>query len=391
MEYFQYDVLKEVSRFVVHNQWMRDNSTSIRSETGMKFPAPKSHSPWRNYLRVFKLCFLVSETNGVAVPTPVAFDLIHNDNLTCDEYLHFLVRAATDPSPALSGWRKATDIQNVRFPLSFSIKYLLTRLIVYGQSTTPINETIEAYQESRFHGTENVSQFSELLTQRSQFNSTRRRAAPRQARESLKLISQISYLRAERSKLFVSLDETEATEVFNLITPIPGPRHTNGEDEIQRVATSSRTDKLVGNKSSLLQFKTNELDYEFIEGGKLAKNHMQIERNPNIRKAYFKKFPTSVCDACSLDTQLKYPWVQRVLDLHHILPLSSGKRLNRQGRTILEDLRPVCPSCHRAIHKFYNQYLRKANRLDFRDRKEALNVYLESRKKILRNFNRRVE
>ena len=78
MEYFQYDVLKEVSRFVVNNQWTRENSTTIRSKTGLKFPVPNTHSPWRNYLKVFKLCFLVSEKNGVAVSTSVAKTLVHS-------------------------------------------------------------------------------------------------------------------------------------------------------------------------------------------------------------------------------------------------------------------------------------------------------------------------
>ena len=69
-----------------------------------------------------------------------------------------------------------------------------------------------------------------------------------------------------------------------------------------------------------------------------------------------------------------YPWTERVMDLHHLLPLSSGTRVESTGTTF-DDLVPVCPSCHRAVHRFYDRWLSSNDRKDFKSAHEALGVY----------------
>lgn len=64
----------------------------------------------------------------------------------------------------------------------------------------------------------------------------------------------------------------------------------------------------------------------------------------------------------------------RVMDLHHLLPLSSGTRVEAEGTT-LDDLVPVCPSCHRAVHRFYDGWLIGNGREDFTNGNEAHEVY----------------
>ena len=72
MQYFQYDALRTVSKFIVNNDLRNSEPDFIRAETGLSFSAPKTHTPWRNYSRIFKLCLIASEFDGRAIPTDVA-------------------------------------------------------------------------------------------------------------------------------------------------------------------------------------------------------------------------------------------------------------------------------------------------------------------------------
>src|SRR5665213_1407632 len=131
LEYFQFDALRQIASYVVNNDFKHADRNILSVETGLPF-APINYTPWRNYSRVLKLMLLVSEENNIAKATPVAFLLSNAGAVTCDEYLHFLLCAFTDPSPALAGWRPTA---NFRYPLLFAIKYLLAKTAITG---TPI-------------------------------------------------------------------------------------------------------------------------------------------------------------------------------------------------------------------------------------------------------------
>ena len=77
---------------------------------------------------------------------------------------------------------------------------------------------------------------------------------------------------------------------------------------------------------------------------------------------------------CSLNTSRTYPWADRVMDLHHLLPLSSGTRVDASGTTF-DDLVPICPTCHRAVHRYYERWLLGKSKQDFENRSEAVQVY----------------
>lgn len=382
MSYFQYDVLREVARFVTAHEWKRSDSTLIRDETGLPFAAPATHTPWRNYSRIFKLCLLVSEKDGVAIPTPIAQLLTQAGAVTCDEYLHFLVEATTDPSPALTGWKAIALGQTVRHPLCFSLKYLLAKVAGLNEPITSIYEVIGAYIDSNLTGSEDDTAFLNLMHKRSAYEKIGRNADSRQARESIKFISQISYLHSDGSNIITSLSQEDAMNIFQDIHPIAGPRETDGDLEIQRLATLFKD----GSEHDFFDYKTtivsDELESGFAEGSKVKKTHIVIERNSKLRTLFFDRTPTTVCDACSIDTKKKYPWVERVLDLHHILPLSSGTRVDSRTGTILKDLVPVCPTCHRAIHRFYDGHLKSVARQDFLNEKEARDIYAVAKGEI---------
>lgn len=382
MGYFQYDVLREVSRFVTRHQWSGTDSLLIRHETGLPFAAPDTHSAWRNYKRIFKLCLLFSEKDGVAIPTPVAQILAQSGAVTCDEYLHFLVEATTDPSPALTGWKAISSGQTVRHPLCFALKYLLAKVAGLNEPVTEIYEVIGAYIDSGFLGSEDDTAFLNLMPKRATYAQIGRNADVRQARESIKFISQISYLHSDGSNIITSLSQEDAMDIFQDLHPISGPYEEDGDLEIQRLSALFKD----GSEHDFFDYKStivsDVLESGFSEGSKVKKTHIVIERNAKLRALFFERTPTAVCDACSIDTKKKYPWVDRVLDLHHILPLSSGTRVDSRTGTMLDDLVPVCPACHRAIHRFYDGHLKAVTRKDFLNEKEARDIYAKAKGEI---------
>lgn len=382
MEYFQYDVLRTIARFALRHDLKNSTPALIRAETGLGFAAPETHTPWRNYSRIFKLCLLVSEENGRAIPTDVANILAQSGAVTCDEYIHFLVEATTDPSPALSDWSSHSMTGRVRHPLCFSLKYILAKIAGLNEYITPINEIIGAYNQSGFSGEEDDTAFLNLMPNRNNYPSAALTPDPRQARESIKFISQISYLHCEGNEIIASLSQEDALEIFHALNPISGPRENESSAEIRRLASFFRD----GSDHDFFDYKSTILsdvrESGFEEGSKVKKTHIVIERNAKLRQLFFNQRPSAICDACNINTHQKYPWVNRVLDIHHVLPLSSGTRVDSRRGTMLEDLVAICPTCHRAVHRFCDAHLRSERKQDFLTETEARSVYSRAKDTI---------
>ena len=223
MEYFQFDELRNVASFSVNYDLKRSAPDFIRSQTGLPFAAPETHSPWRNYSRIYKLCLIVAENeSGNAIPTDVATILGNAGKVTCDEYMHFLAEATTDPSPALVGWRTLSTEQTLRSPLCFALKYVLAKLAALDEDVTTINEIIGAYRQSGFTGVENDVNFRSLMGNRGEYANAIVGSTIRQARESIKFLTQISYLHNANNEIVVTLDQKDASEIFQSLNPISG-------------------------------------------------------------------------------------------------------------------------------------------------------------------------
>lgn len=384
LHYFQFDELRTVSRFAVNYDLRNTPAQFIRSETGLHFP-PTDYTPWRNYARVFRLCLLASEIDRVAVPTDVARILASDGAVTCDEYVHFIVEATTSPSPALSTWSHNTGI---RYPLCFSLKYILAKLAVHENPFSRINEIIGAYVHSGFSGSESVEDYVALLDKGKDFESVvapyRRSDLLRQARESIKFICQLSYLHTQRNQIIATLSQSDAASIFEVTAPLGGAPLPDRNDEIQRLATHFK-DGSVHDFFDYPSTTTSEVSHSgFVEGSRVQRSHIVIERNSGLRNLFYKTRPTATCHACKTNTRAKYPWTDRVLDIHHILPLSSGTRVHTRSGTLLDDLRAICPTCHRSIHRYYDQYLKTEQKADFSDKTEALQIYDQARRSIVR-------
>ncbi|MGQ0541709.1 MAG: HNH endonuclease [Blastocatellia bacterium] len=334
LPYFQFDALRQIASFVEENDFKLAERDELYAATGLRFAGPSTHNPWRQYSRVLKRCLLVSEVNGVAWPTPVARLLSQPGVVTCDEYFHFIVRCFTEPSPASANWRYNAAF---RYPLLFALKYVLTKVSINQGNVATLDEIIGAYRISEFLGSETDEDFIGVVNNNTDYETAGQNATDnlrRQARESLKVIAQISYLHTSGNNMFASLNAADAREIFHDLTPVLGPHASDRDTEIQRLAglfQDGFTDISFDYPHTVIE---DVVESGFQEGNKVKKTHLTIERNSGLRREFFLLRPTSVCDVCSLNTANTYPWTERIIDLHHLLPLSSGTRVEVTGTTL---------------------------------------------------------
>lgn len=205
LAYFQFDALRRIATYVTEHDFMAADKDSLLRDTGLPFSAPDSHSPWRNYSRVLKLCLLVSQRGSRAEATPVAQLLSKPGQVTCDEYLHFLARSSTSPSPALQDWNIHTTL---RYPLIFSLKYLLTKTAIRPDPVASLDEIIGAYAMTGLTGAEDDVAFINVVNSDDNYHIAGRAVQPslrRQAAESLRVLSQISYMHIREGVIIASL------------------------------------------------------------------------------------------------------------------------------------------------------------------------------------------
>lgn len=371
LDYFQFDELRKIAKFAMHHDLKAVDVDDMAQATGLLYlPKKSGYKPWRNYSRTFKLMMLATADGTSSKATRLAELLAEDGKVTTEDFFHFLAQATTDPSPALSGWdHTATH----RYPLLFALKFLLTRANE-GLLETTISDIIAAYAGSKFIGDEDQTAFLGIIRK-----SYAKVLGQRQASESIRVLAQIPYLSVTRTTVAVSLDEQDALNLFLQLSPVGGEHLQDGDAEVRRVTA------LYGATMSELDFdfpNTVLSDTEeagFAEGGRAKKTHLRIERNVKLRQAFFAAYPSPICDFCGRDTQKAFPWTKRVLDIHHLLPLCSGARTSGSG-TILDDLVANCPTCHRAVHRYYDTWMTKVKVRDFEDATQARAVYEEAKK-----------
>jgi 5-methylcytosine-specific restriction endonuclease McrA len=127
----------------------------------------------------------------------------------------------------------------------------------------------------------------------------------------------------------------------------------------------------------------------FLEGDRRLVQHSRLERNRRLRKYVIKQAAAAAgnkdleCNCCGLVPRSKYAWANSsLLEVHHLLPLSSPARPNSAG-TNYSGVVLVCPTCHRAVHARYRIYLNERNVGDFSSEAEAAALYEQVRKEIL--------
>jgi predicted HNH restriction endonuclease len=376
LDYYQFDNLKKIARFSMKKDLRLTERAPLVADTSLPFlPDDPLYKPWRNYGRTFKLALLAASDGAGSQPTKLATLLAADGSITTDEYFHFLAEVTSDPSPALQGWDHTAQI---RRPLLFALKFLLARASL-GMFTTSINDVVAAYGASGLVGDEDHLEFTTLAVAGHSLA-----AVDRQAAESIQVIAQISYLSLEKRVITVSLSQADAGEIFQQLEPIGGAPLASGDAEIFRLTDlfEAEIDRLQLDYADTAVSDIEESGFSgettFAEGRKTRKTHLVIERNGKIRSEFFKAKPSSVCDFCATDTGTTYPWVERILDVHHLLPLCSGARTSKDG-TMLDDLVAICPTCHRGVHRYYDRWLKISGQKDFLDADQAKRVYDEAK------------
>lgn len=336
----------------------------LRVELEQRLPlpfAPSHYRVWRNYARVFKCAMLATAVNGRLVTTDLCQKLANkSEPVSPDEYLNFVFSHFSYPFPAFAEYSAA---ENQIFPFIAILKFAFAR----REAGVSLEEVFSYVVGNECSGLEDLAYYQNLSpTARIPIGDEER-----QVREMLAFMGQSSFLKWFDKRLYVDTDDYEL--VTQAVVPfIRVKRGVTPQEEFLALATIG-TD-----------FSTHKLDvvlperevpqFSVREGGRVFSGHRKLERSPLVRKKFFELHPKIVCDACSMQPRVRYPWTDNILELHHILPLSAT--LNVSGTTTtMDDLVPLCPSCHKSIHVFYKVKLTEWGVEDFGSKAMAKDIY----------------
>jgi hypothetical protein len=378
LNYFSLDKIRKIASIIIE----LDGINLTNDEDPMRLPlqrvvelpfAPENYRVWRNYARVFKILGLASKINNRLIATEMCHSLVKTGSgfLTYDDYLHYLAKVFYYPSPAFQGYNVSTLQQ---FPFCAILKLLIAKLYTSGEPCISVSDVTHFLIENDVRGIEEIALYSELLKQQTHDIRT----DSRQIREMLIFISQLSYLSWIDGKLFIQpefINTLTNKELEKLTSPKINPRQENPEIEIQHIFS------FVNNAEYLVNFKhpVSTEDTVFTEGRKIRISHLSTERNRKVVSYYFENTASPyLCDMCHIEVKKHYPWVQNLIEVHHILPLSSPLQIDKNG-TSMQDLVGLCPNCHRATHAFYRSYLTTNNLGDFESEQHAKQIYKEAK------------
>jgi hypothetical protein len=312
---------------------------------------------------------LATEVEGTIVSTDLCNHIAHNF-IDADDYFAFFARRFYFPSPVFENYN--TEEPQV-FPVSAILKYILAKYKAKNENSVSVDEVGAFLIGNNVTGLEDFDFYNTLQPKTITYDI-------RQIRELLKFISQFSFLKWENPYLYFEMqNKTEMEDIIKKLMPIVTTRKESPGLEIlsmgSGVFATDFGDYTIQQMASL--------DTEFSEGNKFRVTHIRTERSVKLKEFYFKftNHP-EICNMCGLNTHAKYPWAQYIIEIHHLLPLSSPVRVE-DNITSIHDIAGICPTCHRAVHKYYISWFSNNGKLDFDSKEEAVAVYKEAKLKIL--------
>ncbi|GLU51063.1 HNH endonuclease [Dyadobacter frigoris] len=291
-----------------------------------------------------------------------------------DEFFSLFIPRFRFPFAAFSDYHKSA---NLIYPFCSIFKFLISNFQLGRLAKISLEEVFSLIIGNNCNGMEPIEFYVSLRKTNYQPSGDENR----QVREMLIFISQISILKWHNGYLLLDLtkkDYDDYNGFLHLTTPFISEPHSTRENEYLAV-TSLKGGELPHFK---LQSREAPTDDIFIEGKRSRVNHIKIERSPLLRKLFFEKNPHTICDMCVCDTKVRYPWTENLLEVHHILPLSSTLVVTREG-TSLHDVVGLCPNCHKSVHAYYKNWLNRYKIDDFRSRTEAKEIYQQAKSSIL--------
>lgn len=374
LDYFKFDNLSEIARVLCQLDGVMLNSSFdlLREplETATELPfSPSHYKVWRNYARVFQCAMLATGANGKLVVSDVCKKLGNKPSLlTSDQYLNFVFSHFTLPFPAFDDYAPSAP---VTYPFVAIVKFLISRPNM-GASLADVFSYVIGNQCT---GLEDVGHYLKLKPQQRRPIGDEER----QVREMLVFMGQSSFLKWFDRNLF--LDSSDVSGILKAIAPSVRENRKSivAEEFLAMTSTGSETSR---KKLEISLADRGVSAMGFKEGMREFGSHGKLERSPLVRKYYFIAHPELICDACSVNTKVRYPWTDNILELHHLLPLSATLNVNGTT-TLLEDLVPLCPSCHKSIHAYYRLKLREWGVADFGSKKMAKDVYKMAKMEIV--------
>lgn len=396
-EYFQFENIRSLSRILAAKEGMllsdpRENAdlrAQMRKATGLKFmPDSPEYPVWRNYGRAIQAALLAtasgaSNKNRALVCTDLCKAIAEDRMESATDYVQHMARTFYLPGPAFGADKFRTDGRRV-FPFCAILRLLLAKSPTGDEFAAVSAEDVRDYLFSAGAcGDEDWNYYAGLKKHPRRWG---RGAQERQVREMLIFAAQSAFLKwdPKTRRLLLDLpprtDEGERKALFAQISPIKKRRRKDIAAEICGMGAWT------ADAPAVPLFTPNSVTVESGlivpgEGARRRVNHLVIERSPKLREMYFSQNRAPVCDITGAPSNAGFPWTKNLLEIHHVMPLSSSTRADAKGATLMDDLVALTPTSHRAVHVFYRQWLRENRRRDFADRGEAWNVYAEARRK----------
>lgn len=380
LEYFRFENIQRIARCLVSLEGASLTTTQdplrvpLEAMTGLPF-APEGYKVWRNYGRVFECCLLATQQEGHLALTEIGKWLASAEvPLDIDEYLSLVFPRFCYPFPAFQGY---TLNETPVFPFCAALKRLLAALSAGGETSIGLDDVFALLIGNACTGEEALEYYRNLRPTALRPLGDQKR----QVREMLIFASQSSFLKWHRNRLFLDVlpGDTESVETLERMST---PRLM--QRSVERATALLWLSRMAERPPSFPMTTTRKqpADVVFTEGKRVRMTHLRIERSPYLRTLYFSRLRKPyLCDMCTRDMGRMYPWTENLLEIHHLLPLSSTLTITGMG-TSLEDIVALCPNCHRSIHAYYKVWLNKKVREDFRSKEEAYQVYAEAKQQV---------
>lgn len=324
MDYFQFDEIKRIAeglysingidRPKLENDLIRQSLSTLSARPFL----PTNYTVWRNYKRVFGCQMLATEIHGKIICTDVCKALANIDQeVDVDDYMKHFATNFYYPSPVFAGY-KNTGKQI--FPVISIIKFLIAKLIYTSEAFLSLPDICSHLIANQVTGTEPL-EFYQQITPQNFYGDIR------QARELVRFISQFSFLKWRNPNLFLEVESIQKSkQILSYLVPRIKERLPLPEGEVLNLGSNFENSTL----AEITLEQADIFDQGFTEGSRIRATHLRTERSRKLKEFYFifAKMP-HVCNMCELETRKKYPWVNRLIEVHHLLPLSSPVQVEK--------------------------------------------------------------
>src|SRR3989344_5326211 len=377
LAYFQFENLKSMAQCLVRLDGisLEQSDDPLRKElvesTGLPF-APETYKVWRNYKRVFECSFLATNFDGKLYVTDFCKRLAFEDGgeVDVDEFLSLYIPRFRYPFPAFAEYDKG---EKLIYPFCAVLKRLFSDFLIHKKAALSLEDVFSIVIGNECTGLESLEHYATLAPTGHSPSGDEER----QVREMLIFISQLSVLKWYDGKLHLDISPKDYEDYSGfqyLVTPFFV--ESRGDKEADYLSLTSLGDEIT--YPFKLQSREMPTDDIFIEGKRARVTHVKIERSPLLRRIFLKTYPGTVCNMCTTDTKYRYPWTENILEIHHVLPLSSALSVTTEG-TSLADVVGICPNCHKSVHGYYRKWLNDNRLDDFRSKNEAKEIYEQAK------------